>query len=56
VQDKSKKEQKVLFIRVDEPIYKAVAQLADAEDRSINSMATRLLKSAIERAENSSKN
>jgi hypothetical protein len=56
VQDKSKKEQKVLFIRVDEPIYKAVAALADKEDRSINSMVTHLLRTAIERSEAGSNN
>ena len=51
MQNNSKKDaapQKVLFIRVDEPIYNAVASLADEDDRSINWMATKLLKSALE--------
>jgi len=48
--DTSKKDkpgQKVLFIRVDQAVYDAVAAIADEEDRSINWMATSLLKSAI---------
>lgn len=39
---------KVLFIRLDEDIYQAVADLADEQERSINWMATKLLKTAIE--------
>jgi|GEM_PF-6501741 len=51
MQDKARKDkgnnQKVLFIRVDEQVYNAVAAIADKQDRSINWMATSLLKSAL---------
>lgn len=42
------KSTKVLFVRLDEDIYKQVAALADTEERSINWMATKLLKVALQ--------
>lgn len=39
---------KVYFIRVPEDVYKEIGALADADDRSINSMAVRVLKLYIE--------
>ncbi len=38
---------RVLFVRVPEEVYDEIAMLADADDRTINSMATHLLRRAL---------
>jgi hypothetical protein len=42
-----KLDQKVLFIRISEDIYKDIESLAKKEERSINWMSTNLLKKAL---------